>query len=180
MVICLEQDADGCYCHPLSLASLKSRLVLPFWYWLTWVVPDKGPLNAGVCVCVCVCVCVWVCNTHMVSRRAESKMRAVARGKGGEAHLREGTREIIHLMVLVEEANNELLQILRGSLFHIIGAALKLWLHYCCGCQVLAEIKKHNLQVYELPPCDEDEDDSFKAKDKQMKATLRLFLVQLH
>jgi len=116
----------------------------------------------------------------MVSRRAESKMRAVARGKGGEAHLREGTREIIHLMVLVEEANNELLQILRGSLFHIICAALMLWLHYCCGCQVLAEIKKHNLQVYELPPCDEDEDDSFKAKDKQMKATLRLFLVHLH
>ena len=29
--------------------SLKSRLVLPFWYRLTWVVPDKGPLN----------VCVW-------------------------------------------------------------------------------------------------------------------------
>jgi len=20
-------------------------LVLPFWYWLTWVVPEKGPLN---------------------------------------------------------------------------------------------------------------------------------------
>jgi len=30
---------------PLSLASVKSRFVLPFWYWLTWVVPDKGPLN---------------------------------------------------------------------------------------------------------------------------------------
>ena len=38
-----------CHCHSLSLASLKSRLVLPFWYWLTRVVPDKGPLN--VCVC---------------------------------------------------------------------------------------------------------------------------------
>ena len=35
-----------------SLASVKSRLVLPFWYRLTWVVPEKGPLN--VCVCVCV------------------------------------------------------------------------------------------------------------------------------
>ena len=34
----------------LSLASVKSRLVLPFWYRLTRVVPDKGPLN-GVCVC---------------------------------------------------------------------------------------------------------------------------------
>jgi len=29
-----------CHCH-LSLASVKSRLVLPFWYQLTWVVPDK-------------------------------------------------------------------------------------------------------------------------------------------
>ena len=38
-------------CHQLSLASVKSRLVLPFWYWLTWVVPDKGPLNGCVCVC---------------------------------------------------------------------------------------------------------------------------------
>ena len=31
-----------CHCHSLSLASVKSRLVLPFWYRLTWVVPDKG------------------------------------------------------------------------------------------------------------------------------------------
>ena len=38
-----------CHCHSVSLASQKSRLVLPFWYWLTWVVLEKGPLN--VCVC---------------------------------------------------------------------------------------------------------------------------------
>ena len=37
-----------CRCHSLSLASVKSRLVLPFWYWLTWVVPEEGPWN--VCV----------------------------------------------------------------------------------------------------------------------------------
>ena len=40
-----------CHWHSLSLASVKSSLVLPFWYWLTRVVPDKGPLNG--------CVCVW-------------------------------------------------------------------------------------------------------------------------
>ena len=34
-----------CHCHSLSLASVNSRLVLPFWYWLTRVVPEKGPLN---------------------------------------------------------------------------------------------------------------------------------------
>ena len=37
-----------CHCHSLSLASVKSRLVLPFWYRLTWVVPDKGTLNGCV------------------------------------------------------------------------------------------------------------------------------------
>ena len=37
-------DATATHC----LASVKSRLVLPFWYWLTWVVLEKGPLN--VCV----------------------------------------------------------------------------------------------------------------------------------
>ena len=39
-----------CHCHSLSLASVKSRLVLPFWYRLTRVVLDKGPLNGCVCV----------------------------------------------------------------------------------------------------------------------------------
>ena len=34
-----------CHCHSLSLAPLKSRLVLPFWYQLTRVIPDKGLLN---------------------------------------------------------------------------------------------------------------------------------------
>jgi len=38
-----------CHCHSLSLASVKSRLVLSFWHRLTWVVLDKGPLN--VCKC---------------------------------------------------------------------------------------------------------------------------------
>ena len=31
-----------CRCHSLCLASVESRLVLPFWYWLTRVVPEKG------------------------------------------------------------------------------------------------------------------------------------------
>ena len=42
--------ASWCHCHSLSLASVKSRFVLPFWYRLTRVVPDKGPWNG----------CVWV------------------------------------------------------------------------------------------------------------------------
>ena len=37
-----------CHCHSLPLASVKSRLVLPFWYRPTWVVLEKGPLNGCV------------------------------------------------------------------------------------------------------------------------------------
>ena len=37
-----------CHCHSRSLASLKSRPVLPFWCRLTWAVPHKGPLNGCV------------------------------------------------------------------------------------------------------------------------------------
>jgi len=32
--------SSWCHCHSLSVASVKSRLVLPFWYRLTWVVPE--------------------------------------------------------------------------------------------------------------------------------------------
>jgi len=42
---------SGFHCHSLSLASVKSRLVLPFWYRPTWVVPGKGSLDGCVCVC---------------------------------------------------------------------------------------------------------------------------------
>ena len=42
--------SSWCHCHSLSLASVESRLVLFFWYRLTWVVPEKGPLNGCVCV----------------------------------------------------------------------------------------------------------------------------------
>ena len=56
-----------CHCHSLSLAPVKSRLVLPFWYRLTRVVPEKGPLN--MCVCVCVgaqtyCQLSWLTTVH--------------------------------------------------------------------------------------------------------------------
>jgi len=54
VVVCLEQGADLLMAQlmQLSLASVKSRLVLPVWYRLTWVVLEKGPLNGCVCVCV--------------------------------------------------------------------------------------------------------------------------------
>jgi len=55
VVICLERGAD---LHMAQLMSLpltvscfsKVQIGLPFWYRLTRVVVDKGPLNACVCV----------------------------------------------------------------------------------------------------------------------------------
>ena len=41
-----------CHCLSLSLASVKSRLVLPLWYRLTRVVSEKKPLNGCVCACM--------------------------------------------------------------------------------------------------------------------------------
>ena len=60
MVICLERGADLHIAQlmPLPLtvsSSVKSRLVLPFWYQLTRVVANKGPLNRYVCVCTYLC-----------------------------------------------------------------------------------------------------------------------------
>jgi len=48
---------SGFHCHSLSLASVKPRLVLPFWYRLTRVVPDKGPLNGCVCMVAFLALC---------------------------------------------------------------------------------------------------------------------------
>ena len=55
VVVCQERGADlhTVQLMPLPLnvsASVKSRLVLPFWYRFTRVVPDKEPLNGCVCV----------------------------------------------------------------------------------------------------------------------------------
>ena len=59
MIIYLERGADLPMAQlmplPLTLASVKSRLVLPFWYQLTHIVLDRGPLNG------CVCVRSWRC-----------------------------------------------------------------------------------------------------------------------
>jgi len=63
MVICLERGAD---LHMFQLTSLpltvscfsKIQIGLPFWYQLTRVILEKGPLT---CVCVCVRACVCVC-----------------------------------------------------------------------------------------------------------------------
>ena len=57
-----------CHCHSLSLAPVKSRLVLPFWYRLTQVVLEKRPLNGCCCCCSCLLVefsCSSVVNCYI-------------------------------------------------------------------------------------------------------------------
>jgi len=68
MVTCLDQSANLHMAHlmplPLTIScSGKSRLVLPFWWQLTRVVPDKiqEGCKTVVCICVCVCACVRAC-----------------------------------------------------------------------------------------------------------------------
>ena len=43
-----------CHCHLLSLAPVKSRLVLLFWYRLTQVVLEKRPLNGSSSSICCI------------------------------------------------------------------------------------------------------------------------------
>jgi len=55
MVICLElsADLDMAQLMPLLLTVScfsKIKIGLPFWYRLTWVVPEKGLLNMCLCV----------------------------------------------------------------------------------------------------------------------------------
>ena len=60
-----------CHCHSLSLAPVKSRLVLPFWYRLTWVVPEKEPLNRCVCLWP-TCLLLTATSTFGLGRRCHS------------------------------------------------------------------------------------------------------------
>jgi len=55
MVICLERGVDLHMAQlmplPLTVSCFsKIQIELPFWYRLSWVVPEKGPLNGRVCV----------------------------------------------------------------------------------------------------------------------------------
>ena len=65
MVICLGRGADMHMAQLMQLPLIiscasKSRLVLPFWYWLTLVVPDKGLINGCCC-----CAWIIISNDHI-------------------------------------------------------------------------------------------------------------------
>ena len=86
VVICLERGADCLHVvqlmslhpkNPSSLASFKSRLVLPFWYWLTQVVLEKIPLkrcsSSSMCSIACQCVSISVSRGHLSLKRHVAK-----------------------------------------------------------------------------------------------------------
>ena len=65
IIICLERGADLHMAQlmpmPLTVSCFsKIQIGFTFWYRLTRVVPDKGPLNGCVCACCHACVCVLV------------------------------------------------------------------------------------------------------------------------
>jgi len=66
-----------CYCHSLSLASVKSTLLLPFWYRLTQVVLEKGPLKVRMYVCKYVCTYVRMYVMAMHHTKAKVKYSKV-------------------------------------------------------------------------------------------------------
>ena len=75
MVIYLERVADLHTCmFQLMLLPLtgscfsESQIGFTFWYRLTWVVPEKRPLNGCVCVYVCVCVCCTITTLSTVDK----------------------------------------------------------------------------------------------------------------
>ena len=56
-----QTTASTCYllstATDIVIINKLTSTVPPFWYRLTWVVPDKGPLNGCVCVCVSLLQC---------------------------------------------------------------------------------------------------------------------------
>ena len=85
MVICLERGAD---LHMAQLMPLlltvscfsKIQIGLPFWYRLTLVVPEKGPLN----VCVCVHACVYAVKIIRISVDVCRKYSMLSQCRFGE------------------------------------------------------------------------------------------------
>ena len=79
MVTCLQRLADMHMAQlmplPLTVSCFsKIQIGLPFWYRLTWVVPDKGPLN----VCACVRLCVLFSTTGAATMTSPAVVAAVA------------------------------------------------------------------------------------------------------
>jgi len=110
------------YCHSLSLASVKSRLVLPFWYRLTWVVPEKRPLNGCVCVCLyhCYTHCSWLCCMFVTCSSVNTQCAGVYRTRS--------TCVWLHLTVLVKTWRSTSVSAMTLFTVHDLTAAVSLFI----------------------------------------------------
>ena len=80
MVICLERDADLHLAQlmplPLTVSCFsKIQIGFTFWYRLTRVVPEKGPLNGCVCVCVCMITNGLFLHARLIALRCPTVMQ---------------------------------------------------------------------------------------------------------
>ena len=44
-----------------------------------------------------------------------------------------------------------------------------------CWFQVLEQVEKQRIQIYQFPECDSDEDEDFKKQDRELKVRYSLF-----
>jgi len=68
---------------PLTVSCFsKIQIGLLFWYWLTWVVPEKGLLNGCVCVCellvICLCIIHLFIGLFIMHNRLGNMKRSLA------------------------------------------------------------------------------------------------------
>ena len=108
MVICLERGADLHMAQlmqlPLTVSCFsKTIFVLSFWYWLTCVVPDKGPLKGCVWGDIKPCFvrhrfAIFFSELGRCQRQLESQRRQLAQSEQTCAELRRhdaDTREAV-------------------------------------------------------------------------------------
>ena len=66
---------------PLTVSCFsKIQIGLPFWYRLTRLVPEKGPLNG----CVCVSPCVYTCTPVFCDAPPQQQQQQDAESASGE------------------------------------------------------------------------------------------------
>jgi len=137
VVICLEQGIwpSWCHCHSMSLASVKSRLVLSFWYRLTQVVREKGPLIGCMCGGTVKSVCLtWVPQYGDIAAKSHGKCQ------GGWQCL--GSGQFYTVNVIQFEVYSSLLRV--AILLHY------LFIYCKCGCS-LQPMAQCNLFALEVP-----------------------------
>jgi len=96
----------------LSLASVKSRLVLSFWYWCTRVIPDKGPLNRCCCLLLLKNECFWPSSLN-ISGSLDCGIKHLINIQNAKEHL--------------------FLLLLLSLLVHIIGLIFRSWVRSAKG-----------------------------------------------